>query len=126
MISPKKVITTVENTKAETPARTESDSSVSSTLTATLPHSTVDKVRFASRRRPSSTAASGLPAASTSSRSRLTLNSARLSPENIADWLRHSPMPSQVAAGTAPSADARQLLAAQHVDDARHADRAAA
>jgi hypothetical protein len=36
MISPKEVITTVENAKAPTPAKTESESKVSNTLTATL------------------------------------------------------------------------------------------
>ena len=39
-------MTIVEKANAPMPARTESDNSVSSTLTVTLPHSTVARVRF--------------------------------------------------------------------------------
>ena len=52
-ISPTSVMTTVEKINAPTPARTESDSNVSSTLIVTLPQSTVAKVRLESLRNAS-------------------------------------------------------------------------
>nr|WP_269083914.1 hypothetical protein [Thiobacillus denitrificans] len=89
-------MTTVANRKAATPAMTESASSVSSTLMATLPHRIVLSVRLASRRNASTCRASASPlSAAASRRSRLRLNTARLSPENIADWDRQKAMPSQ-------------------------------
>ena len=79
-------MTMVEKANAPMPARTESDNSVSSTLTVTLPHSTVARVRFESLRNASNPDASRLPpAASTSSRSLLMLKIARLRPEKMAD-----------------------------------------
>src|SRR6202011_5927093 len=72
----------VENTNAPIPARTESDSSVRSTLVTTLPQTIVDNVKLESLRRSSTLIASRFPlAASTSRRSLLTLKIARLSPE---------------------------------------------
>ena len=86
MISPNSVMTIVEKTNAPTPARTESDNSVRSTLIVTLPQRTVAKVRFESLRKSSNTDASRLPpVTSTSSRNLLTLKIARLRPEKIAD-----------------------------------------
>ena len=71
-ISPAKVINTVENRKAVSPAITEFDSSVSNTLIPTLPQSTVVKRKFTSLRRDKTFMASGLPScASTSRRRRL-------------------------------------------------------
>src|SRR5664279_6455566 len=90
-------MTTVEKTNAPTPARTESDSSVSSTLIVTLPQSTVAKVRLESLRSSSKSTASRLPpAAATSSRNLLMLKSARLRPENTADCVMQNAMPIQI------------------------------
>src|ERR1051326_8431839 len=97
--SPRNVIATVANAKAARPLSTESESSVSSTLVATAPHTIVDKVRLDSRRISRTLMASASPAlAAISSRSRLRLKTARLSPANMPDWAMHSTMPSQVSA----------------------------
>jgi hypothetical protein len=79
-------MTIVEKANAPMPARTESDSSVRSTLIVTLPQRTVAKVRLESLRKASSPTASRLPPdASTSRRNLLMLKIARLRPEKIAD-----------------------------------------
>src|SRR5690242_11455184 len=97
MISPKIVIAKVEKAKAARPLSTESDSSVRTTLVAALPHTIVARVRLESRRSSRTLAAWALPAlASISSRSRLRLNVARLSPANIPAWTVHSTIASQV------------------------------
>src|SRR6202043_328138 len=80
----------VEKKNAPIPARTESDSSVRSTLVTTLPQTIVDKVKLESLRKSSTLSASRFPlAASTSRRSLLTLKIARLSPEKTADCVIH-------------------------------------
>ena len=97
MSSPKKVMTNVEKINAPAPARTESESSVRSTLRVTLLQRIVDKVRLESLRKSSTRAALRLPpAASTSSRNLLTLKIARLSPEKMADCVMQNVMPIQV------------------------------
>src|SRR5689334_6751442 len=74
MISPTKVIAKVEKMKAATPVSRELESSVSSTLVATLPHRIVARVRLESFRNSRAATACGLPpVASSSSRSLLTL-----------------------------------------------------
>jgi plasmid replication initiation protein len=91
--------TTVEKANAPTPARTESESSVRSTLMVTVPQRTVAKVRLESLRKASSPTASWLlPAASTSKRSLPMLKIARLRPEKIADWVMQKAMPTQTKA----------------------------
>ena len=82
---------------APTPARTESESSVRSTLRVTLLQRIVDKVRLESLRKSSTRAALRLPpAASTSRRNLLTLKIARLSPEKMADCVIQNAIPIQV------------------------------
>src|SRR5689334_22580045 len=97
MSSTRKVIEMVEKANAPTPASTESDNRVSTTLLAELPQMMVASVRFESWRSSRTRTASWLPAlAEISSRSRLRLKIARLRPANIADWAMHNAMPSQI------------------------------
>ena len=91
------VITIVENRNAATPASTESDNIVSSTLTETLPSNIVVSRLLGSFRSVRTFAARVLPAAtSTSRRRRLRLKNARFRPENIADCDTQSAIPNQV------------------------------
>src|SRR5450631_175087 len=89
---------TVENINPLTPASTECERSVSRTFAEVLPHRMVAKVKLESLRRARTARAWALPPAdSTSSRSRLLLNTARLSPENAAACVMQRPIPIQVA-----------------------------
>src|SRR5580700_12301013 len=90
-------MTIVEKTNAPMPARTESDSSVRSTLIVTLPQRTVAKVRLESWRQASSSTASLFPpTASTSSRNLLILKIAKFRPEKIANWVMQKAIPIQI------------------------------
>ena len=86
MISPKKVMITVEKTNAMTPAITEFESNVSKTFIPTFPHSIVVR-----RKLESSLSAATFKACllffldSISRDNLLILKKARLRPENIAD-----------------------------------------
>src|SRR6516164_2792609 len=66
MISPSSVITIAEKKKALSPARTESDSSVSKTLVLTLPQITVASTGLEFLRRSRTRAASALPPSASS------------------------------------------------------------
>src|SRR5581483_1121340 len=97
MMSPRSVIATVENTKAPMPASTESESSVSTTLVLTLPHTMVASTWFECLRNASTCAASGLWAsASICRRKWLRLNTARLRPANRPVCTTQAMMPSQI------------------------------
>src|SRR6266446_8722678 len=97
MISPSSVITIAEKKKALSPARTESDISVSKTLVLTLPQITVASTGLEFLRRSRTRAASALPpSASSCKRNWLRLKMARLSPANSADCVTQAIMPSQV------------------------------
>jgi hypothetical protein len=96
MISPKNVMTTVENINADNPAITEFESSVSNTLIPTFPQRIVDKRKFESSLSFNTfMAALFLFAASISKRSLGTLKKARFNPENMADWVMQKPIPNQ-------------------------------
>ncbi len=63
IISPRNVITNVENTKAAMPAKIELDSNVISTLIETFPQRTAARTKFEFLRRPRTRIASRSPAA---------------------------------------------------------------
>src|SRR4029077_18181095 len=97
MISPSSVITIAEKKKALSPAKTESDSSVSKTLVLTFPQTTVASTELEFLRRSRTHAASALPpSASSCKRNWLRLKMARLRPANSADCATQPIMPSQV------------------------------
>ena len=86
MISPKKVIRTVEKINAMIPAITEFDNNVSNTFIPTFPHNIVVRRKFESSLNFAIVKAFLLPFFdSISSRNLLMLKKARLRPENIAD-----------------------------------------
>ena len=97
MISPKKVMTTVEKMNATAPTITELDSSVSKTLMPTFPHKMV-----VSKKLESSLSFATFMALrlfffdSTCKRSLVILKNARLRPENIADWVIQKIIPSHI------------------------------
>src|SRR5664279_4136394 len=89
---------TVENTKAPTPAKTDSDNKVRSTLVATLPQRIVANVKLESARRESILTASPFPpAASISRHNMLTLKRAKFSPENMPVCAMQNAIPIQRA-----------------------------
>ena len=96
MISPKKVMTIVENKNADKPAMTEFEISVSKTLIPTFPQRMVAKRKFESSLSFNTLmAALFLLPASISSRNLGTLKKARFNPENMADWVMQKPIPNQ-------------------------------
>ena len=85
-------MTKVEKKKATSPAMTELDSKVNSTLIPTLPHKIVVSRKLASsRNRATLTAFWFCLADSISRRSLLMLKKARFNPENMADWVTQNP-----------------------------------
>ena len=86
MISPKKVMITVEKINAMIPTITEFDNNVSNTFIPTFPHNIVVKRKFESSLNIAIFKACLLPFFdSISSSNLLILKKARLRPENIAD-----------------------------------------
>src|SRR5262245_63576543 len=107
MISPSSVITIAEKKKALSPAKTESDSSVSKTLVLTFPQITVASTELEFLRRSRTHAASALPPfASSCKRNWLRLKMARLRPANSADCTTQAMMPSQVQKAVIEGMDA--------------------
>src|SRR4029077_7935522 len=97
MISPSSVITIAEKKKALSPAKTESDSSVSKTLVLTFPQTTVASTELEFLRRSRTHAASALPpSASSCKRKWQRVKVGRLVPANSADRATQPIMPSQV------------------------------
>lgn len=98
MISPKKVIRTVEKTKDNRPVITDSDRSVRNTLIPTLPHRIVVRRKLESFLILRTFAEPGLcdDSASISNLSLVRLKNARFNPENMADCEMQNAMPSQV------------------------------
>jgi hypothetical protein len=95
MISPKKVITTVEKTNEKMPAMIDSDNNVSRTLIPTFPQRIVLSRKFESFLMDNTFIAPVVlvVSASISSRSLVKLKNARFNPENMADCERQNSMP---------------------------------
>ncbi len=98
IISPKKVITTVEKINAATPTMTELESRVSRTFMHTLPQRMVVSRKFESSLSLATFMAFGsfflVPISSWSLE---ILKKARLSPENIADCVMQNKIPSHIS-----------------------------